>query len=966
MFGKSFAYWRHRGATEGHTGRASEPPLSKRHEGGRTCAPVAWHCLPTTLANSRSWELLLHNPLRLPDRMLTEMLPIRISSQNSSHGKDPQQTIVYIRSFHMTAGQLRVVASQFHDNGLRYAKVATWLECTRDMRSEEVVYDSWPSFLRVLKNYFPTVIDSVALYIFPSRQLQGVREVERFNEISEQAVIALLGIRFLLNQTCTSTAAWDFEPTEDHRREFQALRTKSVSRLLPSSFRSHPRQRSIGAWADGIQSYAREHPRSVSLFRNRIHGFPDALREMIVRQSAPSALHGDIEDFYGGSSDSARIIRNLLNRLWNWEQRSTPEQDYVQDLLSAGALPFVDLCPWLSATGEDLDAAAHFLKRYISLVKLHIILTLSEKPSSIIASESLDTESRPPDFWSSVGELELVRFRDHCCIQIPCFHPGQGRFFSVAPRVFLTTLERTLWILFLTISVSLDSAEQARTGSSEDWCRYVKKEVEDVVHTRGVGESFQTLKCRLRNERPKSAPTTILTPKERSRIAIATRKDVDYFIFSGFAADRAMSGRRRQQDYRLWELNIPELHLHIDREDPRNWFLWVNSLEEGKSLFVEAIASTVWAAASARMPGSAVERTSSCTLIEAVGLSEEYRELLSGTMSKQWISYDDIVEAITTELSTQVPLWRCLHASRISQELAQSGILRFKALYRTRLNGAEVVVWQNCSVPIYWLSPSGRKYKFIMRAPRSSLTVASGQRKYIFFTKDGIDLRDDSGASCLAQKGTLSAVENKVTFPVRHLPNCQDTAELGNRLVELWESETGYDWFRTTSSVPGLAQQDAADETETAHPRSFYSNGGLSIIRSNWNEQKLEPYQRPPLPGDETWLLWMCLKDSWPNGGTLFIGLPEKWPSRRDNIWVHFCEFLSRSVYRYHPRLAQVQAWAQDISYAHKTPQMVRNLEHLCVILGKKKIQERDHDRIKREGRDVKIAGTELRIKHRW
>jgi hypothetical protein len=36
--------------------------------------------------------------------------------------------------------------------------------------------------------------------------------------------------------------------------------------------------------------------------------------------------------------------------------------------------------------------------------------------------------------------------------------------------------------------------------------------------------------------------------------------------------------------------------------------------------------------------------------------------------------------------------------------------------------------------------------------------------------------------------------------------------------------------------------------------------------------------------------LRMCFQQHWPDGGLLFIGIPEKWPSRRGNIWTHFRE----------------------------------------------------------------------------
>ncbi|KAL2809983.1 hypothetical protein BJX63DRAFT_423456 [Aspergillus granulosus] len=847
------------------------------------------HCLPvTTVANKTSWEMLLRDSLQLSDKALMDILTLNYSgSRTNVRNIVLQQTVIYIRSFHMTAGQLQEVAAEFCKTGHRHTKITTWLASIQKLRADQTVYIRYvgrttrdvlrrhredlltrragflAKFLTCLETMFPTVIDSVVLYTFPT-PAGGNPEVTLCNEIREQAVIALLNIHSLLNQTLSNAAHLIF------------------------SSASH--NASLAAWADDIQCYAREHQESVSRFRNTVHDFPDNLRAMLIRQATPSKLYGKFvlfltagaEAFYEGSSDSAKLIKDFLSRLWSWEQNESIKKVHIQEIVSAGGFPFVDLCPWQKATGKDLKAAAQFLKRYIFIAKPLILLTFSEKPSSVLGYGSSDSSeaSCATKFWSRVGQVELIQLGSLYRIQIPCFHPGQGRF-SPKPDIFLTIFDMTLWVLLLAISISLDSVKLYRTQDRKEWCKYIKQQAEQVLLSAGFYE-----KSDLYRERPRSTATA-LTVTERSKIAIATRRDVDQLIFSGLAVDGAISDSCRQQTYRLWELNIPDLHLHIGRERPWEGFQWANSLPEGASLFVEAIA---------------------------------------------------------------VPLWGYLHASRVSSELSQAVILRFKAMYRAKLDGAEVFVWKNRSFPIYWITPSGQKYKFVMRAPQSILDGSLGKRKYIFFTEDGIDLRDGEGTSCLVRKESLSS-DNKVTFPVNHLPNCQDTTELGSRLVELWEYETGLSWMNTALALVATPPQTLGSTSRTpTHPPSFYIGGSLPLIRSNWSESKLAPYRSPPVPADETWLLWMCLKEQWPSGGILFIGIPEKWPLRQDNIWVHFRELLSRSAYRHHPRLGQ----------------MIKNIEHFCCIVSKRKVQERDRARLEGEGKDVKIAGTELEIIQRW
>ncbi|KAL2835317.1 hypothetical protein BJY01DRAFT_259344 [Aspergillus pseudoustus] len=955
------------------------------------------HCLPVTIADKWSWVMLLQNSLLL----------LQYPRQIDPRASPAQQTVIYIRSFHMTVGQLREVAARFRETGHAHTKITEWLGSTHRLRADETVYIRYvgrttrgvlqrhredlltrragflAKFLTCLETMFPIIIDSVALYIFPT-PVRSIPEVALCNEIREQAVIAVLGIHSLLNQTFASTAHRTFLPKESHRESFKALGTRTISRLLPSNFSPTSHDASLAAWADDIQRYARDHRDSVSRFRNTVHDFPDNLRNMITRQATPSKLYGKFvlfltvgagishqayqkqEAFYKGSSDSARMIEDFLGRLWSWEQHEPITEVRIHDIVSVGGLPFVDLCPWQRATGDDLKAAANSLKRYISITKPLILLTLSEKPSSVLRNGFSCGGEAPSmsNFWSRVGQVELVQTGSLCCIQIPCFHPGQRRF-SAEPNIFLKIFDMTLWVLLLAISKSLDSVELYESRDRSKWCRYVKQQVDQVLSSVGFYGELNSLKDELYKERPKSTATA-LTVAKRSKIAIATRRDVDQFIFSGLAVDEAASDRRRQQTYRLWELNIPELHLHIGRERPREWFEWANSLPVGASLFVEAIAGAIWTSATttehgfSRRMDEGVVVSVSRDAFDVTTLPEEHRELFSHMVCKEWVRYTDVVETITANLTAKVPLWRFLHASRVSTEISQAGILRFKALYRPKLNGAEVFVWKNHSFPIYWIAPSKQRYKFVMRAPQSSLDSSLRPRKYIFFTVDGIDLRDEDGTSCLVRKVSLSC-DNRVTFPVHHLPNCQDTSELGTRLVELWEYETG---LRYTNRTP--ATLEFLHLPANTYLPSFYSGETLPLIRSNWNGDRLASYRSPPNPADETWLLWMCLKEQWPKGGTLFIGIPEKWPSRQDNIWVHLREFLSRPVYHHHPGLTRVQAWAQDLHYTHKTSQIIKNIEHLCHVVHKRKVQERDQARMKAEGKDVKIAGTELGIRQRW
>ncbi|KNG80600.1 hypothetical protein ANOM_011551 [Aspergillus nomiae NRRL 13137] len=919
------------------------------------------HCLPTSLDNS-SWETLLYTPLKLSDCKLQDML--RLKAPRELDDQNLQQTTIYVRCFQIKVDQLQEVIAQFHGTGIQYAKITMWLGGIMGMQSDETVYIRYvgrttrtqgaikrhredlltrrtgffSKFLTCLERTFPTVIDSASIYVFPYKKSGGFREIQQFNDIAEQAAIVLLGLPYLLNQVLTKTEDWSLKLQESHWQQFDALNTRTISRLNPCEFYPIAKEPLIASWADDIQCYAKDHQGSVSFFRQRSHSFPDVLRDMIFRQAMPSAWNGrfvllltvgagnsregykEQQPFYTGPSQSANLLRISLNRLWNREESNRPERDYLRDLVAAGVFPFVDLCPWYKAEGEDLLAAARLLKQYVMTVKPLIMLTFSAKPSAIIASgfSLISIHRWPSKFWDRVGQLELVSCGEFYGIQIPCFHPGQGRF-SLDPSVFLIVLDMTLWVLLTTMTVFLDSVEQYEGRSRKEWCEHVKQKVDDTLQDKRFYEQFSRLKAKLHAERPNASPTQLST-HTRPRIAVAIRKELDRDIVSGFAVGERLSDKRRQQVYRLWKINIPELHVHIGRENANEWFLWANSISEGKSLYVDALTQAVWNSQS-----DAVQHRSTPTAMKLdhsadnsdkfhktekpSALLKEFSEVLAANKLKSnyWVSSDSIERAVTTQLMKDTRFWEWIHSTRISSKLPNGSFIRFRSTYRSRWNGREVFVWKNSSFGIYWECPSGQNFRFIMRAPQSSQDSSYTPRKYIFLyvvsmarlsftvpidlkasTKDGIDLRDETGKSCLVHRGALNS-DDVVTFPARHLPNCQETAELGRQLVRLWEAETDLDWKATAAASDSL-QNQVEDEGGSHIPKGFFAGKGLQLVRLNWSSEKLQPYRKPPQPADETWLLWLCLQESWPLGGIVFIGIPEKWPSRKDNIWTHLQE----------------------------------------------------------------------------
>jgi hypothetical protein len=209
----------------------------------------------------------------------------------------------------------------------------------------------------------------------------------------------------------------------------------------------------------------------------------------------------------------------------------------------------------------------------------------------------------------------------------------------------------------------------------------------------------------------------------------------DGYIYSGYAVDGSMSTRRRQQVYRLWIMDIPELHVHINRDRAQDWFTWANQLEEGTSFFVHAMAQAIWQVYAAEsFPTILGPHVSILQFLKGLSLGDRLRENLTRVINsrQKWASSKDVLETLTLELSTDQWLWQQMHDEPIHSSLSVAVLSRYKPLYQAQLNGREVFLWKNRSLALHWASPSGANYKFVLRAPQSSQNETYARRKYLF------------------------------------------------------------------------------------------------------------------------------------------------------------------------------------------------------------------------------------------
>lgn len=522
------------------------------------------HCLPID-NDWVSWEELLNNPLGVSDAALSKMLrlwPVSGSFPwiNSKVKLNGDRThVLYIRSFILKAHELRDIIMSFHESGIETRTTLSWLDCINIMQPTQRVYVRYvgqtcrsgavrfredllrwqrgfiSKFFQVMGELYPQSLDSAAVY-----ELRG-SYLPKIAEQREQALIVLLGLPSLLNQRLWPVNL--FTPNQAHEESFRKLGTRTIARLSVSEF--HPLHDLVPLehWAKKVQVYAETHPLSVCFWKNKVHPFSEPLRHMIIEQGRPSAFEGKFvlflvvgdrqtalayrkaSAFFSRPSDTSALLKGFLTRLWSWEYDGpmNPAKYDICRLIAAGAMPFVDLCPWLKAEGADVLEASRLLKEYTLFVKPVIILSLAARPSSVVAFGFSHAFGYPQSckFREKVGRLNLVHCGDFCCIQIPCFHPGLARY-SFNPETFAKVLDMTLWILLLAICVVLDSAATFEERSREDWCIYIKNTVEKTLNDQNFYSHYDDLKAQLHGERPKWCSTT-LNMRERSHLAVASR-----------------------------------------------------------------------------------------------------------------------------------------------------------------------------------------------------------------------------------------------------------------------------------------------------------------------------------------------------------------------------------------------------------------------------------------------------------
>lgn len=393
-----------------------------------------------------------------------------------------------------------------------------------------------------------------------------------FKELREQALITLMGFPSLLNRQMSRSYP-DFLPDHTHRERFLSLRT-NVLPNLPRLVQSTPAEmtRQLQEWAENIRVYALQNPGSTG---TEELGIPSSFCERLIKQAKPAALgQGTLlaivgsgagvqgylgpDAFFQAPGRSAHLFKQTLARLCAWENGTEMfSMELIDACIMSGALPFIDVCPWVRAEGQDLVTATGFLRDYMRISRPRIILSLADLPASIIGDNFRQDSMRKPDanrrILQRVGSLNVIHYcgpgtsldnndRNSTAIQIPCLHFGRVRF-EQNPASFYRVLDITCWILLLTMQIFIDQESQKDMAglSREVQCYDAKKRVEEVLQQTGIDIELSQAIESLQDYWKQNLQHQMNASNKRRALAAADLSDARILVSSVCADQRSQS-----------------------------------------------------------------------------------------------------------------------------------------------------------------------------------------------------------------------------------------------------------------------------------------------------------------------------------------------------------------------------------------------------------------------------------------
>lgn len=747
-------------------------------------------------------------------------------------------------------------------------------------------YGIYPEFMQVVDRLYPAVADAAEVHLLTDASLGAgdhTRNVaaglNRSNQDDrERFLIELFDHNTLLNR--------------QHGGYFSQYiaREKDVDLFLELDVKFYLRL-SKHAQATPVQTFAdiTQHFKMVKQWSNdnsgttgtSRHRYTDALRQVTTQQAQPlsykskftilAILGKDItmdnyllaRPFFGGESQAAELVSSNIHRM-----NEAEDSNYSASAFNASLFPFVDLWNWLRHI--DIGEACEFLRQYFEYCRPLIMVSLGREVNELTRGDFKQHRLSFPSssFLEFVGEPTVQSYNitpgqdcDMSFINVPHFHPGADKY-TARQAQLRRVLDMTWRVTYIIGDVLLNLIEKHSDNipSRKALCQEAVHFVKTHQKYTAFWKQFNEVKAELRSVLGATGPNDGVRPvlNQEGRIRM---------LALGQAEHEPESEERREQLEKLWEKNVPDLHLVVAHTD-QNRDDWINEfllLDEGQFFFMQVLN---------RLPRA------------------QYIDHLLRAIQPAWAEDTSWMDA--TE-KRHAAILRCgvwFHRQKKDTTKTKSW---YPDVYTSAydMQGRQVGVGTTGAIRLYWRKDDGTNWAVQIRVklaiPPPGQLHAS---RSIHFTRHGIDVREADGTA-FRNYTARTDTEAKASIPVNLLAGTKgafNTSVGGQATLDLWKAVR----LARGKVVP----QDvvAKEAKEWKVPK------GVAGISRNATTEK--PRQnRPPVEGDANYPLSVWLDERFPNGGTLRTISANRLPDSTEDLQ-HLIAFLRLPAWINHPHVS--------------------------------------------------------------
>ncbi|KAK8028878.1 hypothetical protein PG991_005934 [Apiospora marii] len=311
--------------------------------------------------------------------------------------------------------------------------------------------------------------------------------------------------------------------------------------------------------------------------------------------------------FMDGKSRAAMLTKGLLRHLARHEMERLDldeEEEWTGDFDTDNLFPFFDLWPWLKHV--RLDIAVDFLRQYLAIVRPLIVNAYSKPVSSITRANFLHEFGLPrSSLVEHVGELTIQYYSstswvnercdgpdpDTAFINIPHLHPGFDKY-GEQPVELRRVFDMTMQLTFLVASAAMDVNEELLNSGEKlnrfDICEKVLEQVNATLHTTSEGQTFSDAFRDAKHDLQNYLTVRRAKLNRVSKRSLLGFEGEDLLAKIGLAQGQPNSLERSEDLHRLWNANIPEMHLAVPHDQvlKAEWMQHLKSLQQGQSYFL--------------------------------------------------------------------------------------------------------------------------------------------------------------------------------------------------------------------------------------------------------------------------------------------------------------------------------------------------------------------------------------------